>query len=657
MSHTSLRKEFYLAANVLIRRLPRFVEHQLYFGSTCLFENELDVESVFRKIVSWSLGGTGAGSPIPADADMDPTLKSFLELCLQPKLSDRPVPGSLLNHPFLADAHEPSSRIWHVRPYLLSATHTASSQNGPSDPTRQQQTSLRNTTPGNDFTLSQLFYLWRLNGGDIELELLKQGISAAPSIERIPRLVRITDDVDDMLASSDALHLYSDQTVVVPLDALWQKLRASLDGAEGGGGSGDSRREEWKQVLPWTAQNLAKDIAACEGGTPRLGLLGKEKDVGYQAARIQLFTTLLREYPASREDILKEAAVDIPPMLRGKLWAAILEIKGDPDLFYESIDKETESPHDRQLDLDIPRCHQYNELLSSHVGHAKLKRILKAWQTAEEDRLVYWQGLDSVCAPFLSLNFNDEALGFCSLRAFLKKYSASFFVADNSVVLQEHMVAFRHILAFHDPELAVHMQEIGLGPELFALPWFMTLYAHIFPLDKIYHLWDSFLTGPPFLHLHAGVAILQQLRDQLIHRDFNTAMMLFSELSGVDVDACIAEAIVSCKLTPPSMLDTLYFANAGVENKDPDAVPIEKRKQMQSPPMAIKIAGQRSKFVVVLGDNRDVASRFASTVVTAKLRRTCVLLCDVDDLESVEPFLCECVPTQSATGVAKCNNM
>lgn len=49
-----------------------------------------------------------------------------------------------------------------------------------------------------------------------------------------------------------------------------------------------------------------------------------------------------------------------------------------------------------KLDLDIPRCHQYNELLSSHVGHLKLKRVLKAWLTAEEDKLVYWQGGDSV---------------------------------------------------------------------------------------------------------------------------------------------------------------------------------------------------------------------------------------------------------------------
>lgn len=44
-------------------------------------------------------------------------------------------------------------------------------------------------------------------------------------------------------------------------------------------------------------------------------------------------------------------------------------------------------------------------------------------------------------------------------------------------------------------------------------------------------------------------------------------MSLFSDLSGIDVDACIAHAIQSSKLTPPSLLDHLYFANAGVTSK------------------------------------------------------------------------------------------
>lgn len=60
-----------------------------------------------------------------------------------------------------------------------------------------------------------------------------------------------------------------------------------------------------------------------------------------------------------------------------------------------------------QIEVDIPRCHQYNPLMASSEAHAKLKRILKAWIT-EHPQFVYWQGLDSLCAPFLYLNFSDE---------------------------------------------------------------------------------------------------------------------------------------------------------------------------------------------------------------------------------------------------------
>ena len=66
-----------------------------------------------------------------------------------------------------------------------------------------------------------------------------------------------------------------------------------------------------------------------------------------------------------------------------------------------------------QIEVDIPRCHQYNELLSSPEAHKKFKRILKAWVVSHPE-YVYWQGLDSLCAPFLYLNFNDE--GMCFLQ-------------------------------------------------------------------------------------------------------------------------------------------------------------------------------------------------------------------------------------------------
>ncbi|KAJ3046282.1 hypothetical protein HDV00_000095 [Rhizophlyctis rosea] len=479
---------------------------ELCYGEHKLFPETSTVDDILEKILSWNEDTADAQPLADIDIDQSDTLFDFLTTCLTVDPNCRPSPASLLNHPFVRDVAPAYPSRWKPKPLLISSLLDSTS-NEPTSP--------------HNLTLSQLFYLWRLNGGDIGTELLKRGVASSPPIERIPYLVQVTEDLDQLLSTSDALHPYSDEEIVISLEEIREKLitswTADVQEQSASTGVGD-----WKSVLPWTAQTLEKDVAAIDNGTPKLSLSSKEKNAIYQAQRIKRFTKLLYEYPASRDEILREAAVDIPPLWRGRIWAAILEVKGDPDLLYESIDKETETANDRQLDLDIPRCHQYNELLSSHIGHKKLKRVLKAWLTAEEDKLVYWQGLDSVCAPFITLNFNNESLAFSSMRAFLKKYSASFFVADNSVIMQEYMVAFRHILAFHDPELAVHMEEIGLGPELFALPWFMTLYAHIFPLDKIYHLWDAFLTGPPFLHLHTGCAILQQLRDQLIHRDFNT---------------------------------------------------------------------------------------------------------------------------------------
>ena len=67
-------------------------------------------------------------------------------------------------------------------------------------------------------------------------------------------------------------------------------------------------------------------------------------------------------------------------------------LQGDLLWQYNNIDKDSWTSTDRQIDVDIPRCHQYDPLLSSHLGHLKFKRILKSW-VITHPQLVYWQGL------------------------------------------------------------------------------------------------------------------------------------------------------------------------------------------------------------------------------------------------------------------------
>ena len=74
------------------------------------------------------------------------------------------------------------------------------------------------------------------------------------------------------------------------------------------------------------------------------------------------------------------------------------------------------------------------------------------------------QGLDSLAAPFLVLHSGNEALAYASLRAFVRKYVNNFFLRDNSHVMAEYLCVFCHLLMFHDPELALHLQGMGFIP-------------------------------------------------------------------------------------------------------------------------------------------------------------------------------------------------
>ena len=54
----------------------------------------------------------------------------------------------------------------------------------------------------------------------------------------------------------------------------------------------------------------------------------------------------------------------------------------------------------------------------------------------------------------------------------------------------------------------------------------------VFPLHKLFHLWDTLLLGNTSFPLCIGVAILQQFRDQLLKYGFNECILHFSDMPG-----------------------------------------------------------------------------------------------------------------------------
>lgn len=91
----------------------------------------------------------------------------------------------------------------------------------------------------------------------------------------------------------------------------------------------------------------------------------------------------------------------------------------------------------------------------------------------------------------------------------------------------------------------------------------------VFPLDKIYHLWDKLLVGPSSLPLFAGIAILRQIRDTLLSYEFNDCIVLFSDsFPKVDIEKCVQSALNMCKVTPPSVSSRVHGPDNNDDNSD-----------------------------------------------------------------------------------------
>ncbi|XP_073458053.1 TBC domain-containing protein kinase-like protein [Aquarana catesbeiana] len=386
-------------------------------------------------------------------------------------------------------------------------------------------------------SIEEVYYLWCLAGGDLEKELVgKEIIRSKPPVCTLPNL--LLEDGESFGQGRDRSSLLDDTTVTLSLCQLRNRLK-------------DVPGEAFYPLLGEDQSNIPHSGSNTELSTSTLPLIIRERDTEYQLNRIVLFDRLLKAYPYKKNLIWKEARVDIPPLLRGLTWAALLGVEGAIQEKYDATDKDTPIPTDRQIEVDIPRCHQYDELLSSPEGHAKFRRVLKAWVVSHPN-LVYWQGLDSLCAPFLYLNFNNEALAYACMCAFIPKYLYNFFLKDNSHVIQEYLTVFSQMIAFHDPELSNHLNEIGFIPDLYAIPWFLTMFTHVFPLHKIFHLWDTLLLGNASFPFCIGVAILQQLRVRLLANGFNECILLFSDLPEIDIERCVRESINLFCWTPKS---------------------------------------------------------------------------------------------------------
>jgi hypothetical protein len=247
-----------------------------------------------------------------------------------------------------------------------------------------------------------------------------------------------------------------------------------------------------------------------------------------------------------KPEFLEVTKEGFPAPLRGSIWQKLLDLPAGYSHLYDFLKDSRKIEMNKQISLDIPRCHKNNLLLISTLGKSRLETILKIW-ILHNNGIRYSQGLDSIAGICVILYEDDEAAAFFSFKSIISKYLLPILIHEDLV--GNFLLILRNLVSFLDPVLANHLHSNHINPEMYATSWLLTLYSRIdyldnFPLASVLVLWDLLLQKPPEMVFIVAFAILQQFREDLLENEQNEIIGFLAGINmKIDLEKCISESL------------------------------------------------------------------------------------------------------------------
>ena len=282
-----------------------------------------------------------------------------------------------------------------------------------------------------------------------------------------------------------------------------------------------------------------------------------------------------RPDPEYVRSLLRDNGGGVPTLQRREVWALLLGVrKRDVFSLDDKIKTAAEDLENQRVILaDAKRTRAHTEEFRSEEMQTLLVKLLTFY--CKSNSLRYKQGLNEVLAPFIRVfrrpdsTVDDDAPAvFNALSAFIARFMPHMYNDEAFTALQAQNALFGMLLRYFDPELSAHLDSCGIIPELYASGWFMTLFAHSFPMDQLLAVWDAYIVAnDPQLHTWCALLVLTGHRDRLLASDAANLPITLSdvkreerETQSVDVASLCARAIELKAGTPRSFLRDLRKA-------------------------------------------------------------------------------------------------
>ena len=234
----------------------------------------------------------------------------------------------------------------------------------------------------------------------------------------------------------------------------------------------------------------------------------------------------------------------VPPPLRGPVWVSIAGAR-DPHLYSEFQRLADEpSPYDTIIGKDVGRSFSNVAMFSEPGGEGQqmMGRVLKAFSLYDSD-VGYCQGLGFVVGPLLM--HMTEAEAFCILVRVMEDYDMRSSFLPSLEGLHVKIFQFQGLLTRHLPELAKHLEDIGIEP-LWVSRWFLSFFATSCPLPMLLRIYDILLSeGATETLMRVALSLMRKNEAKLKALGFEDAQAFVVGRQCFDCYALDANALIA----------------------------------------------------------------------------------------------------------------
>lgn len=228
----------------------------------------------------------------------------------------------------------------------------------------------------------------------------------------------------------------------------------------------------------------------------------------------------------NKHDALRKNITNgIPREIRGMVWQIICDSNSMKLKEFFINTKNAKSDYEKLIKRDLART----SFIKDNAVKEKIDDLFNIIKTYSiyDGEVGYTQGMAFITVPLLMNMESDEA--FCMLVKLMFTYGFRDFYLPEMPGLHLRIYQFDRLIEDALPELYLHLKKQNIKSSMYALQWFLTLFAYKFPLDMVLRIYDVVIAEGLESILKFALNLMIKNNDLLLTLNFDDLLNFLKE--------------------------------------------------------------------------------------------------------------------------------